>query len=220
MRERCVFVTGATGYIGRALIAELLARGHAVRALARRSSLHRVPPGATIVEGDALNTATFAHGIAPADTFVHLVGTPHPNPLRSASFRSVDLRSVEAAVVAAKIAGIAHFVYLSVAQPAPVMRAYIEVRQAGEAMIRASGIPATILRPWYVLGPGHWWPYVLLPAYALLERIPATREFALRLGMISLSQMLTALIECIEAEADAVRVLDVRAIRNARPNVE
>ena len=87
-------------------------------------------------------------------------------------------------------------------------------------MIRASGIPATILRPWYVLGPGHWWPYVLLPAYALLERIPATREFALRLGMISLSQMLTALIECIEAEADAMRVLDVRAIRNACPNVE
>ena len=54
----------------------------------------------------------------------------------------------------------------------------------------------------------------------VLERIPATREFALRLGMISLSQMLTALIECIEAEADAVRVLDVRAIRNACPNVE
>ena len=133
---------------------------------------------------------------------------------------AVGLDAYEAAVVAAKSAGIAHFVYLSVAQPAPVMRAYIEVRQAGEAMIRASGIPATILRPWYVLGPGHWWPYVLLPAYALLERIPATREFALRLGMISLSQMLTALIECIEAEADAVRVLDVRAIRNACPNVE
>lgn len=215
--KRCVFVTGATGYIGRALTAELLARGHAVRALTRKSSSHRIPPGATIVEGDALDAATFAHRIAPADTFVHLVGTPHPNPLKSASFRSVDLRSVEAAIGAAKSAGIAHFVYLSVAQPAPVMRAYIEVRQAGEAMIRASGIPATILRPWYVLGPGHWWPYALAPAYVLLERIPATRDFALRLGMISLSQMLTALIHCIEAAPAVARVMDVTAIRNIRP---
>jgi uncharacterized protein YbjT (DUF2867 family) len=95
------------------------------------------------------------------------------------------------------------------------MRAYIEVRQAGEAKIRASGIPATILRPWYVLGPGHWWPYVLLPAYALFERIPATREFALRLGMVTLALMVTALVRSIEAGPNGVRVLDVSAIRNS-----
>lgn len=207
-----VFVTGATGYIGRALIARLLARGHAVRALTRSRSAHLVPPGATVVEGDALEASTFEHQVAPADTLVHLVGTPHPNPFKAASFRNIDLRSVAAAVSAAQSAGIRHFIYVSVAQPAPVMRTYIEVRQAGEAKIRASCIPATILRPWYVLGPGHWWPYILLPAYTLFERIPATREFALRLGMVSLSQMLTALIHCIETGPDTVRVLDVPAI--------
>ena len=53
-----------------------------------------------------------------------------------------------------------------------MMHAYIAVRMEGEAMIRAAGLNATILRPWYVLGPGHWWPVALLPAYWVMERIP------------------------------------------------
>jgi len=57
--------------------------------------------------------------------------------------------------------------YVSVAHPAPVMNAYIEPRMEVEAAIRAAGLNATILRPWYVLGPRHRWPYVLLPFYAL-----------------------------------------------------
>ncbi|HEV7821532.1 MAG TPA: NAD(P)H-binding protein, partial [Burkholderiales bacterium] len=104
----------------------LLARGHRVCALSRSGSAHRVPAGAEVVEGHALESATFAGEVAPADTFVHLIGTPHPNPFKAASFRSVDLRSVDAAIDAARAGSVRHFVYLSVAQPAPVMRAYIE----------------------------------------------------------------------------------------------
>ena len=66
--------------------------------------------------------------------------------------------------------------YLSVAQPAPMMKAYIAVRAECEAEILTAGLNATILRPWYVLGPGHRWPYVLIPLYRVLEMIPSTRE--------------------------------------------
>ncbi len=55
-----------------------------------------------------------------------------------------------------------------------VMKAYQAARAEGERMIRESGLAATILRPWYVLGPGHRWPYALVPMYWLFERIPAT----------------------------------------------
>jgi hypothetical protein len=54
-----------------------------------------------------------------------------------------------------------HFVYVSVAHPAPVMKAYVEVRMQCEE----SGLNTTILRPWYV--PGHDWPYLLKPGYRL-----------------------------------------------------
>jgi len=211
----CVFVTGATGYMGRALIYALLARGHAVRALARPGSAARVPAGAQLVLGEALVAESFADAIAPADTLVHLVGTPHPSPAKAASFRAVDLPSVDAALAAARTARIAHFVYVSVAQPAPVMQAYIAVRQAGEARIRESAIPASILRPWYVLGPGHWWPIFLVPFYALGERLPATRESARRLGLVTLGEMVAALTDAVERGPQGVRVLDVAAIRAA-----
>lgn len=213
MPQHCVFVTGATGYLGRALIPELLARGHRVRALARAGSVRHLPQGVAPVIGDALDAGTFTHAIAPADTLVHLIGTPHPNPAKAASFVRVDLASVDAALTAARAAGIRHLVYVSVAQPAPVMKSYIAARAAGEARIRASSLPATILRPWYVLGPGHRWPYVLLPIYALLERLPATREFTLRLGMITIGQMTRALVHAVEHPANGVRVIDVPEIK-------
>jgi len=215
MTHRSVFVTGATGYMGRSLIPALLARGHSVRALARESSAHRVFPGAETVVGNALAPATFAGAIAPADTLVHLIGTPHPSPAKAASFQAVDLPSVDAALTAALTAGVQHFVYVSVAQPAPVMRAYIAVRQAGEARIRSSGIAATILRPWYVLGPGHRWPYFLVPCYAIFELLPPTREWARRLGLVTLQQMVRAMVASIERGPEGVRMIDVPGIRAA-----
>jgi uncharacterized protein YbjT (DUF2867 family) len=201
--------------MGRALITALLRRGHGVRALARQQSVQHVPAGAETVVGDALEPRTFADKVTPADTLVHLVGTPHPSPAKAASFRAVDLPSVDAALAAARAARIAHFLYVSVAQPAPVMQAYVAVRQAGEARIRESGIPATILRPWYVLGPGHRWPYLLVPFYALAALLPPLRETALRLGLVTIGQMVGALVASIERGPQGVRILDVPAIRTA-----
>ncbi len=215
MTQHCVFITGATGYVGRSLIPALLARGHGVRALVRETSAHRVPAGAEVFVGNALDPATFSSAVAPADTLVHLIGTPHPSPAKAASFRDVDLTSVDAALAAALAAGVGHFVYVSVAQPAPVMQAYVAVRQAGEARIRASGIPSTILRPWYVLGPGHRWPYLLLPVYALFALLPPTREGARRLGLVTLEEMVRALIASIEEGPRGVRITDVPGIRAA-----
>ena len=110
-------------------------------------------------------------------------------------------------------AGVAHFVYLSVAQPAPVMRDYIAARAEAEVGLRRRISNTTILRPWYVVGPGHRWPVLLKPAYWLAERFPATRENALRLGLVTIAQMLEALVQAVEHPAIGVRVLDVPALR-------
>jgi uncharacterized protein YbjT (DUF2867 family) len=107
-------------------------------------------------------------------------------------------------------------VYVSVAQPAPVLQAYVETRVEAEAMLRQSGLDATILRPWYVLGPGHRWPYALLPGYWLAERLPPTRELAVRLGLVTVGQMVGALVRAIENPASGVRIVDVPGIRAAR----
>jgi len=61
------------------------------------------------------------------------------------------------------------------------MKPYVDTRIAAEAAIEAAAIPATVVRPWYVLGPGHRWPLVLVPFYALAAgSFPVLRDGALR----------------------------------------
>jgi uncharacterized protein YbjT (DUF2867 family) len=211
-----VFVTGGTGYIGSRLIPELVSRGHRVRALVRSGSENKLPAGAEGVIGDALRAETFASAIPPADTFVHLIGVPHPSPAKAAQFRAVDLVSIKAAIAAAGKAGVGHFTYLSVAQPAPVMKVFQEVRRQGEELIRASGMNATFVRPWYVLGPGHRWPVPLLPVFWLAERLPAIRESARRLGFVTVEQMIGVILWAVENPPKGVRVLGVPEIRASR----
>ena len=209
----CVFVTGGTGYLGRPLITALLERGHEVRALVRQGSEGKLPAGCQAIVGNALDASSYAEHIRPARAFVQLVGVSHPNPAKTAQFRSIDLASGKGAVLAVLRAGVQHFVYLSVAHPAPAMKAYIAVRSEFEAIIRESGMPATILRPWYVLGPGHRWPYALLPMYWLLERLPLTRAGARRLGLVTREQMVRALVCAVENPSPGVRIVEVPEIR-------
>jgi len=208
-----VFVTGGTGYIGSRLMPLLRKRGFEIKALVRSSSQKKLPAGVTGLIGDALKIDSYAEHVRGADTFVHLIGVPHPSPAKAKQFRDIDLVSIEVAIKAAHEAGVRHFVYLSVAHPAPVMKEFTAVRSAGEQMIRESGIPATFVRPWYVLGPGHLWPFAILPVYWILEKLPKTRESAERLGLVTINQMLSALVWSVENPANEVRIVDVPKIR-------
>jgi uncharacterized protein YbjT (DUF2867 family) len=211
-----VFVAGGTGYIGRHLLPILLERGHTVRALARAGSESKVVPGCGVVTGNPFDRRTFAHAVVPGDTFVQLVGVPHPSPRKAQQFLDIDLRSARESIAAAYDRGVAHFVYVSVAQPAPVMLAYQHARRLAEDALVASGLTRTIVRPWYVLGPGHRWPYALLPIYALLEAFPHTRDSARRLGLVTLPQIVTALVDAVEHPPDVERLVEVPEIKEPR----
>lgn len=208
-----VFVTGATGYLGTRLIPLLLQRGHHVTALAREKSLKNVPAGCRVVTGNPLHADTFAESVRGCDTLVQLVGVPKPSPWKGAQFRAIDGPSAMAAVRAAASTGVHHFVYVSVAHPAPIMHDYLVVRRECEAAIARAGLIATILRPWYILGPGHWWPLALKPVYRVLERVPATRESAMRLGLVTIREMLAALLWSIEHPPVKTRLIEVPEIR-------
>ncbi len=199
--------------MGNRLVPMLAQRGHRIAALARKGSESRLPQGAQAVTGDALKMDSYVDAVRGMDTFVHLIGVAHPSPAKAKQFRSVDFVSAQVAVKAARDAGVKHFVYLSVAHPAPMMKEYIAVRTECEEEIRASGMAGTLLRPWYVLGPGHRWPYALIPLYWICERLPATRDGARRLGLVTLPQMIAALLWAVENPPDGIRVIDVPGIR-------
>jgi nucleoside-diphosphate-sugar epimerase len=211
-----VFITGSTGYLGTPLIRALVDRGHNVRALVRPGSEKKLPAGVTAVSGNALDASSYAARIAPSDTFVQLVGVSRPSPSKAAEFQAIDRASALGAIAAARQAGVWHFIYLSVAQPAPIMKSYQSVRAECEAALLESGggrMNVTIVRPWYVLGRGHRWPYVLLPMYWLCERIPSTGEGARRLGLVTLGQMTQTLVSAVENPSIGARFVEVPQIR-------
>ena len=215
--SRRIFITGGTGYVGTSLIPILLERGHRVRVLVRPGSKAKLPAECEVVSGNALDANTYRQLIRPAEVFIHLVGVSHPSPAKAAQFRTIDQVSAHEAISACSELGIHHFIYLSVAHPAPfsIMKDYIAVRAQCEQMIHERNLNSTILRPWYVLGPGHRWPYILLPFYKVCEWLPFTRAAALRLGLVTLDQMILALVEAVESPVQGTRIVGVPEIRSA-----
>lgn len=208
-----IFITGGTGYIGSRLIPEILNEGFEVNALVRKGSESKLPENCSIIYGNALDKNSYKENVKGCDTFIHLIGVHHPGPGKKEEFKKIDLVSIEQAVPAAVDAGVKHFIYLSVAHPAPAMKDFIDVRMKGEELIRGSGMNASFVRPWYVLGPGHYWPYAIIPLYKLFEIIPFTSETALRLGLVKIGQILKCIAFAVKNVPEGVRVYDVKDIK-------
>jgi len=82
-----IFVTGGTGYIGNRLTSLLASRGHQVKALVRKGSQRKLAVGVQCVIGDALQMDSYTSTVRGCDTFVHLIGVPHPSPAKAQQFR-------------------------------------------------------------------------------------------------------------------------------------
>jgi uncharacterized protein YbjT (DUF2867 family) len=214
INRRTVFITGATGYMGTRLIKRLVEREHHVIALVRKGSEQKVPAGAEVIVGNPFDAKTFQQRIPAGSVFVQLLGVAHPSPKKAKQFRDIDLKSVKASVDAAADAGVDHFVYVSVAmEPVKFMQAYQEVRKEAEEYCLNKKLNCTFIRPWYVLGPGHWWPVLLLPVYGLAKLVPSWRKKARATGLVTIKQMLGSLVHAAEDESSPVRILEIKDIR-------
>jgi uncharacterized protein YbjT (DUF2867 family) len=155
-----------------------------------------------------------------ADVFVHLVGVAHPSPAKTAAFQTIDLVSVQQAAQVVRTHKIPHAVYISVSQyPGKLMKEYREVRAKGEALLLQTGARCSFIRPWYVLGPGHWWPVLLLPLYAIAQLVPAIREQSRQQGLVTIQQMIRTLIFAIDnAPSPHFKVYSVPEIKRSMVN--
>jgi hypothetical protein len=96
-----------------------------------------------------------------------------------------------------------------------VMKDYREVRKEGEAYCLSKGLNCSFIRPWYVLGPGHWWPVLLLPLYAIAALVPSLKEKARAIGLVTIGQMIRTLVNVIESPPQKLRIVEIDSIRRS-----
>jgi uncharacterized protein YbjT (DUF2867 family) len=211
-----IFITGGTGYMGKRLIKVLVSKGYDVTALVRKGSEAKLPKGVRAIVANPFDAASFQQWIPKGAVYVQLLGVAHPSPRKKEMFRQIDLPSVKASADAAVAANVSHFVYLSVAMmPTRIMEDFQEVRREGEAYLLTKGFPCTFVRPWYVLGPGHLWPVLLLPFYGFAELVPAWRQKTRAFAFVTIKQITGVLVKAVGATPPRKRIVEIRQIRKS-----
>lgn len=150
-----VFLTGASGYVGSAVLERLLAHGHQVTAL-----VHRRPPqarsGVSFVQGDVTDAVSLTRAMTGCEAVVHLVGIIEERPRKGITFERIHVEGTRNMLQAAKSNGIRRYVHMSAIAASPDGPAkYQRTKWAAEEAVRASGLDWTILRPTVVAGPGN-----------------------------------------------------------------
>lgn len=174
-----LLVTGAGGFVGRAFVADALARGTRVVAAVRDAHGSRLPGAARVVEvGDLAGPTDWAPVLAGVDVVVHLAARVHVTSDRSADpladYRQVNVAATMRLAHAAAAAGVRRIVFASsvkavgestppggvlddAAPPRPIDPYGVSKLEAEHALVdfaRSAGIELTVLRPVLVVGPG------------------------------------------------------------------
>ncbi len=143
-------VTGATGFVGQAVIDHALAQGHRIRALARRPQAER--EGVAWVVGDLADSAALSALCDGADAVLHIAGAVNV-PTRAAS-AAANIAGTQAVVDAATASGNARFIHTSsLAAREPHLSNYGWSKAGAEDVICASALDWTIVRPPGIYGP-------------------------------------------------------------------
>jgi UDP-glucose 4-epimerase len=205
-----VLVTGASGFVGRAVITALATSGRTLRAAVRQPLRPALPPGV-----DVRLHADFAEGVDwqplldGIDTVIHLAGIAHKG--RGTTYElydQINRRTTAELAGAASRAGVRQFVYVSSIQaqcgpaadhalterdpPLPT-DPYGRSKLAAEEAVRAAGVPFTILRPVLIYGPGVKGNFArLLRAAASRWPLPV-KEFANRRSLLGIDNFMSAL---------------------------
>jgi uncharacterized protein YbjT (DUF2867 family) len=207
-----VFVTGATGFVGRALIPALRAEGYGVRCLVRRGSELDLRGCEAIerVEGDVLAPGPLEGLMAGCDTVVHLVGIIREHRARGVTFDRVHVQGTGNVLRAAAGAGVRRFVHLSSLGTRPGARSrYHQTKWAAEEAVRGSGLPWTIFRPSIIYGRGDGFVSLLAGMVRRSAVVPVIGSGRQRLQPVPVEQVAEAMARSVGMPATEKQTYEV-----------
>jgi len=175
-----VFVSGATGFVGRHVMEELKARGHTPVILSRPGSARKLPfsDGVEIVYGDIAQPETFEPALEEADAIIHLVAIIREFPDRGITFDKLNYQSVRNMVIGAQRAKVRRFILMSANGASPDgVSEYQITKWRAEELVRHSGLDWTIFRPSVIFGDSKGMPEFTSQLADVIRKAPVTPVF-------------------------------------------
>lgn len=208
---RRVFMTGATGFVGQALLQRLRAAGHAVRCLVRRGS-ETAPRGdgaVACIEGDVVTRRGLEEGMASCDAVIHLVGIIRERPGAGMTFERVHTDGTRNVLEAAAAAGIRRYVHMSaLGTRAGAASRYHRSKWAAEETVRASGLDWTIFRPSIIYGRGDGFMTMLAPMVRRMPVVPVIGSGRQRLQPVPVEQVAASFGRALDLPATIERTYE------------
>lgn len=148
-----VFATGASGFVGTAVIEELLEREYRVNALMHRRPIVSVAGRVHSIDGDLFDEKALVEGMRGASAVIHLVGIIFERQIEGVTFERMHVEATKSVVDAAKMAGVKRFVHMSaLGTRMDAVSDYHKTKYAAEQYVRGSGLDWTIFRPSMIHG--------------------------------------------------------------------
>jgi NADH dehydrogenase len=209
---RRIFLTGATGFVGRAVIPALRAHGYAVRCLVRRGSELDLRGLEAIerVEGDVLSPAALESDMAGCDTVVHLVGIIREESATLSTFERIHTQGTINVLEAAAATGVRRYLHMSALGARPGAQArYHRSKWAAEEAVRASPIPWTIFRPSIIYGRSDQFVNMLAAMIRRYPMVPVIGSGQQRLQPVPVEQVAEAFARAVELGTTAKQTYEV-----------
>ena len=207
MTARRILLTGATGYVGGRLLAELERRGVALRCFVRRPEvLHgRAAPSTELAVGDALDAPAVARALQGVDAAYYLI-----HSMGGEDFAARDREAARIFGTAAREAGAKRIIYLGgLGEGVGGLSEHLRSRQETGEILRQSGVPVVELRASIVLGSGSL-SFEMIRA--LVERLPVMicpRWVAVEAQPIAIEDVIAYLVAALDLPANAERVYEI-----------
>jgi NADH dehydrogenase len=206
-----VFVTGGTGFVGRAVVSSLRAEGHIVRCLVRRGSERDLRGLESIerVEGDVRSLPMVESAMAGCDTVIHLVGIIREHPGRGMTFDRLHVGATGNVLTAAARNGVRRFLHMSAlgARPGAPSR-YHDTKWRAEEAVRASSFDWTIFRPSVIYGPQDGFVTPLARVVRRVPLLPLIGTGDIRLQPVPLEHVAEAFSLAVNDSATVRRTFD------------
>jgi uncharacterized protein YbjT (DUF2867 family) len=207
-----ILVTGATGFVGRQVVASLKEAGLGpIRCLTRRliPAQSVLGAGVEIYEGDVTDPQAVQRAMDGVQRVIHLVAVIREKS-PDQTFINVNYLGTRNVADAARISGVSYLVHVSAngAQRAPRYR-YAFSKWLGEQEILRSGIPCTILRPSILFGPGDEFFNILAAVVRLFPLVPVAGHGDNRFQPIAVTDVARCVVSCLQTN-DLGHPLDLK----------